>query len=328
MTETQNPVAADETTVAPPVPTEPTGADVQVPLVDDGIELDGKIVRPSFLENLSNKPTEATSLPDDIQQELNRLRDIERKYTELTSDVLFSAVESYKKSGGNDINIFIDKVSGSVPDPEKMTPLEIFEYDLRHNLAKEAKMDEDEIDEAIRYFADKPKFEQVAQTKDAKKRLSDARVGHISKVNAELSGQAALSLQDSEEHLRKERDTAKVFVETLDSLVGKTWHRMPFTKDKAEEVKQLAQVYTIRNPKTGLPDVDATIQFAIPFLYLEDILKANIRYGRDRGLEEGGNLSKGSNGSARPVVTRQTAPVNPENDPYEKWKRKNTGQAR
>jgi len=330
MTETPIPVVADETPATPPTPaasTEPTDGNPPAP-TDDGIELDGKIVRPSFLDSLTNKPTEPTSLPDDIQQELNRLRDIERKYVELTSDVLFSAVESYKKSGGNDINVFIEKVSGSVPDPEKMTPLEIFEYDLRNNIAKDAKMDEDEIDEAIRYFSDKPKYEQIAQTKDAKKRLADARANHLHKVNSELSGQAAQSLQNSEEFQRQERDTAKVFVETLDSLVGKTWHRMPFTKDKAEEVKQLASVYTIRNPKTGLPDVDATIQFAIPFLYLEDILKANIRYGRDRGLEEGGNLNKGSNGSSRTVVTRQVAPVNPENDPYEKWKRSKTGQAR
>lgn len=324
MTEQPNPVITDDVSVVPPVPATPPATDDNnppAPIDDDGIELDGKIVRPSFLESLSNKPTEPTSLPDDIQQELNRLREIERKYNDITNDVLFSAVESYKKSGGNDINVFIDKVSGSVPDPEKMTPLEIFEYDLRNNLAKEARMDEDEIDEAIRFFSDKPKYEQLAQTKDAKKRLAEARQNHLIKVNAELSGQAAQSLQNSEEFNRQERESAKVFTETLDSLVGKTWHRMPFTKEKAEEVKQLASIYTIRNPKTGLPDVDATIQFAIPFLYLEQILKANIRYGRDRGLEEGGNLSKGSNGSTRPVVTRQTAPVNPENDPYEKWKR-------
>lgn len=316
MTEPNNPVdvVIDDPATPPAPPAEP-------PAPADDIELDGHIVRPSFLDSLTNKPTEPTALPDDIQQELARLRDIERRYNEMTSDVLYSAVEAYKKSGGNDINVFIDKVSGSVPDPEKMTPIEIFEYDLRNNLAKEAKMDEDEIDEAIRYFAEKPKFEQLAQVKDAKRRLAEARSSHLLKVNEELSGQAALSLQNSEERVRVERESAKVFVDTLDSMVGKTWHRMPFTKEKAEEVKQLAQVYTIRNPKTGVPDVDATIQFAIPFLYLEEILKANIRYGRDRGLEEGGNLGKGSNGTTRQVVTRQAAPVDPSNDPYLNWKK-------
>jgi hypothetical protein len=292
MTEQTEQKAVDATDVALPEKTEQS-SEANKP--EDDFELDGRVIRPTFLENLT-------------------------KYNELSNDVLYSAVEAFKQSGGSDINVFINKVSGSVPDPEKMSPLEIFEYDLRNNLAKEARMDEDEIEEAIRYFADKPKFEQVAQIKDAKKRLAEQRHAHISKVNEELSGQAAQSLQYSEERVRQERDAAKTFEDTLESLVGKTWHRMPFTKEKAEEVKELAQIYCIRNPKTGVPDVDATIQFAIPFLYLEDILKANIRYGRDRGLEDGANLNKGSNGTSRSVVTRQTAPVLSENDPYNKWK--------
>jgi len=327
MTEQNEPVVlaggqtppVDPTPPAPPADPNPP-VDPNAPPADD-IELDGRVIRPSFLDNLTNKPTEPGSLPDDIRQELERLRGIEAKYNELTNDTLYSAVSAFRQAGGSDINVFIDKVSGSAPDPEKMTPIQIFEYDLRNNLAKEAGMDEDEIEEAVRYFADKPKFEQVAQIKDAKKRLADARATHLLKVNAELSGQAAQELQNSEERNRLEREAATAFESTLDSLVGKTWHRMPVTKEKVDEVKQLAQIYCIRNPKTGLPDIDATIQFALPFLYLEDILKANIRYGRDRGLEEGGNLSKGSNGSSRPVVTRQAAPVNPENDPYEKWKK-------
>lgn len=318
MTEQTEQKPVDTTDVVTTEKTEQISSGAQV--ADDDFELDGKSFRPSFLENLTNKPTEPGTLPDDIQQELGRLRDIERKYNEMTNDVLFSAVEAYKQSGGNDINVFINKVSGSVPDPEKMSPLEIFEYDLRNNLAKEARMDEDEIEEAIRYFADKPKFEQISQIKDAKKRLVEQRHVHISKVNEELSGQAAQSLQHSEERLRLERDSAKTFEDTLESMVGKTWHRMPFTKEKAEEVKELAQIYCIRNPKTGLPDIEATIQFAVPFLYLEEILKANIRYGRDRGLESGANLNKGSNGTQRSVITRQTAPVLSENDPYNKWK--------
>ena len=318
MTEQTEQKPVDTTDVVTTEKTEQISSGAQV--ADDDIELDGKSFRPSFLENLTNKPTEPGTLPDDIQQELGRLRDIERKYNEMTNDVLFSAVEAYKQSGGNDINVFISKVSGSVPDPEKMSPLEIFEYDLRNNLAKEARMDEDEIEEAIRYFADKPKFEQISQIKDAKKRLVEQRHVHISKVNEELSGQAAQSLQHSEERIRLERDSAKTFEDTLESMVGKTWHRMPFTKEKAEEVKELAQIYCIRNPKTGIPDIEATIQFAVPFLYLEEILKANIRYGRDRGLESGANLNKGSNGTQRSVITRQTAPVLSENDPYNKWK--------
>jgi hypothetical protein len=312
------PQANNNPSALPAPPVDPPVDPAQVST--DDVELDGKVIRPSFLENLTNKPTEPGSLPDDIRQELERLRGIEAKYNELTSDTLFSAVSAYKQAGGSDINVFIEKVSGSAPDPEKMTPLEIFEYDLRNNLAKEAQMSEDEIEEAIQYFAEKPKFEQVHQIKDAKKRLAEARANHLSKVNTELSGQAAQQLQNSEERARQEREAASAFENTLDSLVGKTWHRLPVTKERADEVKQLAQLYCIRNPKTGLPDVEATIQFALPFLYLEEILKANIRYGRDRGLEEGANIGKGSNGVTRNVVTRQSPPTDPDNDPYERWK--------
>jgi len=284
------------------------------------IELDGSFYKPSFIENLGVEASEE-SVPAGVQQELERLRDIERQYNELSSDPLYSAVVAFKKAGGKDIDVFVSKVYGDIPDPAKMSPVQIFEYDLRKTLAIEAKMDEQEIEQAVRNFSNKEKYEQVEAIRAAKKRLEDQKQEHLNRLNNELTGQAESQEKLSQQEYEYEVAAGRSFSEKIDSLVGKTWHRLSITKERADAVKSLASIYTIRDPKTRRVDVDATIQFAIPFLYLEEILKANITFGKDRGLEEGAKLGRGSNGVTRNIGTRQTAPVSTDSDAYEQWKK-------
>jgi len=268
-------------------------------------ELDGRIVTPSFFRPASREP-EGVSELESLQKEVDRLRVIEQEYNNLISNPLFETTSNFVKSGEKDIKKFIEDLSGGYRDISKMSMTELYETNYRSTIAKKYNLSEEDIEDAISEFnrlSPAKQAEIIDPIRDKMDREADENIKKLSEKYSLKSKEDEKFIKEYEE---REKKALQSLENKLSSLVGKTLHRVPVTQEVAKELKDSAMTFAIRDPQTLEPDIDSTLSVWMWLLHGEKILKQHIRYGQNRGLEQG--VIGRANGTQSPIKTNSQNP--------------------
>jgi hypothetical protein len=257
---------------------------------DDDIgddEIGAAAVRPAFLE--TKKDDDASSQKDleALRAENERLKVIEAEYNTMKANPLVSAAILHSQGGGSNVKAFLQEVGGAYFDVEKLKPEQIYELHYRAGHAKKYNLSEDQIQNALTEFnglSEYRKTEIIDPIKEKMESESSQKLKTLADKLNELAGQNEV---DRDDFIKKERKYGEEFVQKVESLVGTQKYRVLVTPEMAKEIVEASKVFSIRDPKTFVPDIEATIDNLMWSLYSKKILKRNIEYGVNRGVEKG-----------------------------------------
>jgi hypothetical protein len=253
---------------------------------EDG-EIDS-VGAPSFYKPNKDKDKGGDPEPSEaLKAEIDRLKKIESEYNTMKANPVVMASINYAASGSTDVNNFIKELSGGYADISKMSMSEIYEANYRNTYAKKYNLDESEIIAAVADFKDLPARKQVEIVDPIRDRMESESQEKIKELAKKIGSETAEDEEKRQKFLDREKEAGANFIKKVTDSVGKQVFRVQVTEEMAKEITAASAKFSVRDPETLEPDLDATMNVWMWLLYGDKILKQHVRYGQNRGLEKG-----------------------------------------
>lgn len=252
---------------------------------DDG-EIDS-VGAPSFYKSKKDDSASSPEISDELKAEIDRLRKVEDEYNSMKSNPVVMASINYAASGSTDVNSFIKELSGGYSDISKMSLAEIYEANYRDTYAKKYNLDEKEIIDAVADFKDLPARKQVEIVDPIRDRMEKEAQEKIKDLAKKIGSETEEEQEKRKKFLEREKQAGANFIKKVNDSVGKQVFRVQVTEEMAKEITEASAKFSVRDPETLEPDLDATMNVWMWLLYGDKILKQHVRYGQNRGLEKG-----------------------------------------
>lgn len=222
----------------------------------------------------------------EADEKIKTLLEVESQYKEITSDPFIAAIIDWRKSGGEDINEFANKVG--IPSFDGKSEEEKYSFYLK---ATDPTISEDDMEEAIADFSSLPAVERRAKLKAA-----DAEIAKVKEEKLKTfkgSSKEKEEARKAQEAFRNEKinEGVKVLDLTLAEMKDKEVYGYKLTPSDVAQIHEfsLARTAIKTDDKGNFAgfDIDKTIDealFLIPSLRRK-ILLENLNLGKQLGAE-------------------------------------------